>query len=145
VFAAGRRLLAGTTTGETGRSPAVVHVAWSEPFQQGLRVQFTEIEGRDQAEQWRDRYLFVPADELLPPTENEIYLHDLVGLRAELASGVPLGDVEAFYELPQGIMLEVRPARGGETVLIPYRDEFVRSVDVGEGRIVIDPPAGFFE
>jgi 16S rRNA processing protein RimM len=145
VFAAGRRIFGGTIAGDAGRSPAVLHVAWAEPFQQGLRVQFDEVAGRDAADSWRDRFLLVPADELPPPHEDEIYLHDLIGLRAELAAGDPLGSVEAFYELPQGIMLEVRPVKGGDTVLIPYRDEFVRSVDVAGGRIVIDPPAGFFE
>jgi 16S rRNA processing protein RimM len=33
----------------------------------------------------------------------------------------------------------------GESLLIPFIDEFVPEVDVAGGRIVVDPPAGLIE
>jgi ribosomal 30S subunit maturation factor RimM len=47
------------------------------------------------------------------------------------------------YELPNGVMLDVRRPNG--SVLIPFRPEVVTQVDIGERRLVISPPDGLLE
>ena len=79
-----------------------------------------------------------PRAELPEPRENEIYLHDLIGLTVLDQRGESVGHVEAYYELPQDIMIEV--ARTGGSVMIPYR--FVTEVDIEEKRVVVHPPEG---
>lgn len=144
VFAASRRLIGGTARGDPGPRPSELHVAWSERFQKGFRVHFQEIGDRDVADTWRDRYLLLPRSELPPPPEGLVKLEDLIGSRIELPDGQLVGTVQAFYDLPQGIVLEVsRPP--ADSVLVPYREEFVKRVDVGARLIVIDPPAGLVE
>src|SRR5690348_17796253 len=49
-----------------------------------------------------------------------------------------IGEVIDVYELPQGIMLDVRRPRG--SVLIPFRPEVVTRVDLAARQLVIDPP-----
>jgi 16S rRNA processing protein RimM len=106
-------------------------------------VKFEELDDRDSAELWRGRYLLAPFSELPPLEENEVYLHDLVGMRAESPQGESIGTVSTYYELPQGIMLDIRTARG--SVLVPYRPEVIVRTDV-EGRIiVIDDKIGFLD
>jgi 16S rRNA processing protein RimM len=51
--------------------------------------------------------------------------------------------VASYYELAHGLLLEIK--RQDDTVLLPYRDEFIAEVDVHAGRLVIDPPEGLFE
>jgi 16S rRNA processing protein RimM len=143
IFASGARVYGGTPAGDLPPTPPVLHVEHARPFKDGLLVTFAEIADRNAAELWRERYLLVPVDELEPLTEGEVYLHDLVGLRVERPDGTVLGVVDGFFELPHGLLLEIRRER--DTVLVPYREEFIVSVDVPAGTLVVDPPAGLFE
>ncbi len=138
VYSVGRSLLAGSVKGDAVVPHRRLRIELAEPFQGGFRVQFSEIVGRDEADRWRDRYLLLPREELPEPEAGEVYLHDLVGMQVELEGGEVLGTVQAYYELPHDIMIEV--PRGGGTVLIPYR--FATEVDVPTRRIVVDLPDG---
>jgi 16S rRNA processing protein RimM len=102
IFAPGRRVVAGTPDGEVARDRRELVVRSSRPFKGGLLVHFEGIASREESELWRARFLLVPGAELAPLEEGEVYVHDLYGMRVELASGEALGVVEAVYELPQG-------------------------------------------
>ena len=101
-----------------------------------------EVTDRNAAEQWRDRFLLVPADELQPLGADEVYVHELPGMTVELETGEPIGTVIATYELPQGLMLDVQ--RDANTVLIPY-DRVVTHLDRRARLLRIDPPAGLLD
>jgi len=142
VFAAGRRVIAGTASGDPSKDRRELHITASTPFKGGFIIHVDEIVDRTAAELWRDRYLLVPADELTPLGDNEIYVHDLPGMRVELESGEVVGTVSATYDLPQGLTLDVD--REGVSVLIPY-DRVVTDVDRTLRVIRIDPPAGLLD
>lgn len=144
IFAPGRRVVAGTASARVGREPRDLVVEGSRPFKGGFIVAFGGISDRDEAEKWRGRFLFIPGTELAPLDEGEVYIHDLHGLRVELADGTAVGTITDVYELPQGLGLDVR-REGMPGVVVPYRAEVVRDVDVIAGRIVIDPPAGLLD
>src|SRR5581483_10784284 len=103
----------------------------------GFIVHFAEIADRTAADTWRERFLLLPADELEPLGDDEIYVHDLIGMRVELESGEPVGTVGEIYELPQGLTLDVARATG--SVLVPY-DRIVTHVDRDARLIRIAPP-----
>jgi 16S rRNA processing protein RimM len=147
VFASGRRVFAGTATGDLSGNRLELHIRSARPFNEGLLVGFAEVPDRNAAETWRGRYLLLPEDELSPPDENEVYVHDLVGMRVELIGGQPVGTVEEIYELPQGLAIDVRRAapRNTETVMLPYDERTVASVDKTERVIVVTPPEGLLE
>jgi 16S rRNA processing protein RimM len=136
----GRRVFAGTMRGVAVEPPLALTVQMAEPFQGGIRVQFDRITDRDSADTWRGRYLLAPAEEVPEPDEDLLDPEDLVGLQVERANGEAVGTVEAYYELRHDLLIEVSRAEG--SVLIPFRPEFVESVDVEAGRIVIEPPEG---
>ncbi|MFL5529727.1 MAG: ribosome maturation factor RimM [Gemmatimonadaceae bacterium] len=149
IFASGSRVFAGTSSGD----PAVARdvkaeeeiptltIAQSKPFKKGLIVQFEEIQDRDSADLWRGRYLLVPFSELPPLEEGEVYLHDLVGMKAVHPSGEEIGAVTAYYELPQGVVLDI--ATPGGSVMIPYRPEVVVHADIAARTLVIHDTLGF--
>ncbi|MDB4878088.1 MAG: Ribosome maturation factor rimM [Gemmatimonadetes bacterium] len=142
VFAPGRRVIAGTASGDPTKDRHELHVLSSSPFKGGFIVRFGEIADRTIAETWRDRFLLVPADELEPPADDQIYIHELPGMRVELESGALVGTVIDTYELPQGLMLDVKREIG--SILIPY-DRVVTSLD-REARVLrIDPPEGLID
>ena len=142
IFAPGRRFFAGTVSGDPAKGSPELHVESAQPFKGGYIVHFTEIADRDVAETWRDRFLLLPSDELTPLAEDEVYIHELLGMRVELTSGEPVGTVLDTYELPQGLTLDVQRATG--TVMIPF-ERIVTSVDRAARVIRIDPPAGLLD
>lgn len=139
----GRRFIAANHRGQLLEPEVVLTVQLAEPFQDAWRVQFDEITDRSTAEMWRGRHLLVPPDELPPPDEDTIDPADLVGIEVFLPDGTPVGLVEAFYELRHDLIIEV--ARPEGSVMIPYRDEFVESVDMEQRRIVVNPPPGLLD
>jgi 16S rRNA processing protein RimM len=151
VFASGSRVFAGTTDGELATMRDVkgeenvptLTITRSQPFKKGLIVQFEELQDRDSAELWRGRYLLAPFSELPPLQDDEVYLHDLTGMKVVTPAGAEIGEVTTFYELPQGVMLDVKTARG--SVLIPYRAEIVVRTDLETRTIVMDDKLGLLE
>jgi 16S rRNA processing protein RimM len=83
--------------------------------------------------------LFLPREKLPPPEEDEFYLADLEGLRAETADGAVLGRVVAVRNFGAGDILEIAPPEG-ETLLFPFTKAVVPVVDIAGGRVVIEPP-----
>ena len=153
IFAAGRRLFVGTPDGVAyperpvgGPSSRTLTVRRATPFKGGLIVAVAEVQDRNEAELWRDRTLLLPIAELPPPAADEVYHHDLMGMRVELKSGEHVGEVDALFELPHGLILDVRrapPAAG--TVAILYRPEMIAEVDTARRVIVLDPPEGLLD
>jgi 16S rRNA processing protein RimM len=106
-------------------------------------VKFEGVEGRDALEPWRGLFLAVPADQLSPLEEGEVYLHDLAGFSVRLPDDTPLGLVSAVYELPAGVMIEVQGPK--REFLLPYKKAFVQQVDREARRLVVNPPEGLLE
>ncbi len=140
-------MFAGTAAGDLAPNRAELHIRSIRPFNEGLLVGFAEVPDRNVAETWRGRFLLLPAEELPPPDEDEVYVHDLVGMRIELSDGQLVGLVEEIYELPQGLALDVRRAepRERETVILNYDDRTIASVDKDARVIVVAPPDGLLE
>jgi 16S rRNA processing protein RimM len=151
IFASGSRVFAGTPDGDLAvvrdvkgeEETPTLTVAGSKPFKKGLIVQFEELQDRDSAELWRGRYLLAPFSELPPLQEDQVYLHDLMGMSVVSATGERLGAVTTFYELPQGIMLDVQTASG--SVMIPYRPEIIVRTDIEARTIVVNDTLGLLD
>ncbi len=142
VFVSGRRLFAGTATGDPAPDGQELHVTAVRQHMESVRLTIREIPDRTAAELWRGRFLLAPQDELPPPAEDEVYLHDLLGMQVVHVDGRALGSVADTYDLPQGLMLDVRPVNGGPTYFIPWRDEVLVQVDESARTITVNPPEG---
>jgi 16S rRNA processing protein RimM len=96
------------------------------------------VEDREAAARLTGTGLYVERAALPPPEEDEFYLADLVGLRAETAAGEPLGRVRAVEEHGAGafLVLDGPPER-----LVPFTRACVPVVDTAAGRVVVEPPA----
>jgi 16S rRNA processing protein RimM len=104
------------------------------PVKDGYLLTLVEIADRTEAEKWNGRTLVVPVEELSEPEDGEVFAHELVGMQlVDVESDAPIGEVVEFYELPQGLLLEFRTARG--IASLPFVDEFVDEVD-REARII---------
>ena len=144
IFAAGRRVFAGTRQGDVAPDARELRITHSSPFKGGWIVSFEGINDRSTAETWRDRYLLLPETEIAPPADGEIFIHDLVGMRVVRTTGEEIGEVAEILEVPQGLMMDVRRA-GAKSVLLPFDDQTVRLVDEAQRVIHVDPIEGLVD
>ena len=142
VFVSGRRLFAGTATGDPSPDGQELHITAVRQHMASVRLTITEVRDRSAAELWRGRFLLAPQDELPPPADDEVYLHELPGMQVVHVDGRALGEVVDTYDLPQGMMLDVRPVNGGPTYFVPWSDEILVNVDETLRVITVNPPEG---
>jgi 16S rRNA processing protein RimM len=100
---------------------------------------------REAAEALAGTKLYVARAMLPERGEEEWYHADLVGLTAVGRDGAPLGEVVAIQNFGAGDLLELKPASGGATVLVPFARDTVPEIDVEGGRLTLVPPEGLFE
>jgi 16S rRNA processing protein RimM len=95
---------------------------------------------RNDAERLNGIELYV-AREKLPATDEDEYYHaDLIGLAAVTATDEPLGKVIAIHNFGAGDIIEIAPPSGA-TMLLPFTNAVVPTVDIAGGRVVIELPA----
>ncbi len=77
--------------------------------------------------------------------DSTYYFEDLIGMVAINENGSALGQVVSVQNFGAGDLLEVRPATGGATVLVPFTKEIVPDIDREAGWMLMQPPEGIFE
>jgi 16S rRNA processing protein RimM len=100
---------------------------------------------RSAAESLVNTKLYVPRARLPKRGEEEWYHADLIGLHARSRDGAQLGEIVSIQNFGAGDLLEVKPASGGATVLVPFTRDSVPEIDVEGGRLTLVPPEGLFE
>lgn len=104
---------------------------------------FEGMTTRDEVEELRELWLFLPAQERsqLPPTY--YYEHELIGATCVLVGGTPVGSVSRLVPGGSGTLLEVDTGAG--EVLVPFTSPIVVRVDLAARTVVIDPPRGLLD
>ncbi|MGJ3521584.1 ribosome maturation factor RimM [Nitratidesulfovibrio sp. D1] len=139
-------LLRGALWLRPGRgAPRAMTVAAVRRHQGRPLVLFEGIADRSAAETLRGMRVLVPRDRLPELDEDEVYLHELLGLRVLLHdTGKALGTLDDV-QMPGGQEVwSIRTADGKE-VLLPAVDEFVASIDLDAREVRITPPPGLIE
>jgi 16S rRNA processing protein RimM len=101
-------------------------------------VKLAGVDDRTGAERLRGKYLEVLSSEVQPLPDGSYYHWQLVGLHVVDVGGRSLGRLADVLEYPANDVYVVR-SRGAE-ILVPALGEFVREIDVGAGRMVVDLP-----
>ena len=100
---------------------------------------------REGAEALTHTKLYIDRARLPEREEDEWYHSDLIGLAAVNQAGESIGTVVAVHNFGAGDLIEIQPATGGATVLVPFTRDTVPEVDVEGGRLTLAPPEGLFE
>jgi 16S rRNA processing protein RimM len=129
--------LYGPLQSEDGRTFEIEAVRPAKDF---LVARLKNVSDRAAAERLCNVELFVPRDRLPELGEEEFYHADLIGAAVEDQSGTVLGTIMAVHNFGAGDLLEVRPAGGGDTVMVPFTETTVPSIDLARGRVVMVPP-----
>ncbi len=132
----------GPLEAEDGR---VFEITSLRPAKDHFVATLAGIDDRNAAERLANIKLYVPRERLPEPEQaDEFYHADLIGLAVVDSAGEKLGTVIAIHNFGAGDLIELRPAAGGNTELVPFDETHVPAVDIAAGRIVVAPPAGTF-
>jgi 16S rRNA processing protein RimM len=110
------------------------------PAKDMLVARLKGVSNRDDAERLTNLRLYVARDRLPKPADGEFYHADLIGLAAVTAAGAPFGTVKAVHNFGAGDLLEIEPAGGGATMLLPFTEAVVPVIDIARRRVVVAPP-----
>ncbi len=97
------------------------------------------IATREEAERLNGLELYIARDQLPETDDGEYYHADLIGLAAVTAADAPIGRVVAIHNFGAGDIIEIAPPHGA-TLLLPFTNAVVPTVDLKNGRVVIELP-----
>jgi len=121
------------------------HVVQIESLRRGKDHFVARLAGvgdRNAAERLTNVKLYVLRERLPAPDHaDEFYHADLIGLAVVDRAGGKLGTVVAVHNFGAGDLIEVRPATGNTTQMLPFNETTVPVVDLAAGRLVVEPPA----
>jgi 16S rRNA processing protein RimM len=104
-----------------------------------LVATFKGVTTRNEAERLNGLELYIARNKL-PATDKDEYYHaDLIGLAAITTTGEPLGKVIAIHNFGAGDIIEIAPP-AGTTIMLPFSNAVVPTVDVPSGRVTIALP-----
>ena len=107
----------------------------------GLIGTLPGVEDRDVAEGLRGAELYVLRSALPPPKDGEFYWIDLEGMRVANLESIEFGSVSSVFSNGAN---DVMVVRGDRERLIPFaRPDYVKTLDFGNGRIIVDWDADF--
>lgn len=95
---------------------------------------------RTAAEKLRNIKLYVPRSRLPAPDDGSYYHEDLVGMAAVDEAGTAIGKVAAVLNYGAGDLIEIEIPGEKDTLLLPFTDACVPTVDVAANRIVVAMP-----
>jgi 16S rRNA processing protein RimM len=125
------------TTKDGARQIEVTHAREAKDH---LVATLKGIATREDAERLNGIELYI-AREKLPATDDDEYYHaDLIGLAAVTTSNEPIGRVIAIHNFGAGTIIEIAPLQGA-SLLLPFTNAVVPTVDLANGRVVIELPA----
>ncbi len=141
VLVVGREIVPVDEAGNAVGDPLVIER--SRPFHRQWLVKFEGVVDRTELEGWGQRLFGVPQDELRQPEPDELYVHEIPGVRI-VVGGDDVGVARDLVDMPGGgrlLSVEV----GGKELLVPFRKPIVRRIDRAARLIELDPPNGLLE
>src|SRR5262249_32107864 len=120
-------------------APREVTVSSCWPHKGRFVLKLEGVDTIDAAEAYRGLELRIPGEQLEPLPPDAYYHPQLRGLRVCDGDGRALGVLRDIMETGGEAPVLVVRGEGGET-LVPFAAPFVRRVDPGAGRLVVDVP-----
>lgn len=127
---------------EDGRSFA--QVILTGQMKNGFTARLDGVVTKEDADALRNVSLYAARDVMPSLPDDEYYYADLIGLAVLDTGGSKLGQVKSVVDHGAGALLELHVPGQSDTVLLPFTQAAVPTVDLAAGRIIADPPAGLF-
>lgn len=139
LLVVGRRIRLGPSADET-REFEVERLRFDP---KGIVMKLSGIETREDAARLTHHRWFEPRAAFADLADDEVYMADLLGLRAVTVDGRELGEVVDVIEVGPHALLVVRGR--GRRHLVPNVEAFVRRMDFEKREVVITPIDGLLD
>jgi 16S rRNA processing protein RimM len=116
-----------------------------KPRKDGFIATLKGVVDRNKAETLKGVELFVLRLQLPEPEKDEVYIHDLIGVRVVEKDGASFGTVVAVPNFGAGDLIEIRRDGAEETVLVPFARDYVPVIDLAKREIVVDLPETYLD
>ncbi len=104
------------------------------------------VQDRNEAETLRGVRIYISRESLPELSDDEAYLHDLMGLTIiDSSTNEPIGVLEGVEFPTESQMLWSIRAPQGQEILLPAVEEFIDGFDQEEGCVYVSPPEGLLE
>ena len=108
-----------------------------------LLVQFADVNSKEEADKLRGAELFGDIADTIPLPEGQFYHFQLLGLKV-IENGIELGQISEILERPANDIYLLKNTDGKE-ILIPALKQVVKRVDLEQGIMEVELPAGLLE
>ena len=105
-----------------------------------MLVNLQEIGDRNEAEEVRGLWLYVPEADAAELEEGQFWIHDIIGLQVVTVDGLQVGKITDVMATGANDVYVVRPAgdiNGGRDVLLPAIADVVEQVDLQNGLMIV--------
>jgi len=117
-------------------------ITLTRPVKGGFAARLGGITSKEAADAAKGMKLFADRTSLPSLPDDEYYYTDLFGLEVYDTGGQLFGKVTAVQDHGAGDLLEIACTGGKGSALVPFTRANVPTVDLGAGRVIIDPPEG---
>jgi 16S rRNA processing protein RimM len=101
-----------------------------------LIVKFNECDSPEQAREYTNDLIAIDHDALAHLDDGEYYWTDLVGLQVANLDGTLLGTIDSMLETGSNDVMVIKNDKN--ELLLPYRDEVVKSINLEQGTMTVD-------
>jgi 16S rRNA processing protein RimM len=123
------------------RKPAVIESA--VPNRDKVIIKLDIVDSTAEAERLKGKLVEIHHSQLQPLPAGQYYHFQLVGLEVETVDGRKLGKITDVLTM-SGNDIYVVKGKGSE-ILIPAIEEVIKSVELDEGRMIIEPMKGLLD
>jgi len=96
------------------------------------------IDSCEAADSLRGQIVYLAASALPELPEDSFYYYELIGCKVVQTDGSPVGEVREIQPGPGGDIVIIQ--REKDEIMIPAAKAFIKSIDMKERTIMIDPP-----
>lgn len=125
------------------KSGEALHLSFVKQLKDGFVVSLEGVTTPEEAKSWKGREVFIKREELKALPAGEYYQADLVNLSVITVAGGRIGNITGINNFGAGDVIEIeldKPQKGvGKTLLVPFRGEVVKDIDLNKGILVINP------
>ena len=134
---------AGLSTVYVGESLKAMRILSARVHRNLVFLKFEGYDTVEAAEKLRGQFVRVPASEAYPLPEDHYYWHQVLDLEVWTTGGEYLGRIVDILERPANDVYVVQGDRG--EILVPAIEDVVKSIDLKEGKMIIEPIPGLLD
>jgi len=108
-----------------------------------MSVKFSGFSSAEEAKVLLGRNLFIPAGETRSLSENEYYVHDLIGSDV-YKNDIFFGKIKDVFSLPTNDVYVIEKS-SGEEYLLPALKEYIESFSAAEKKLTLKRGEGFYD